>query len=232
MQMGAELSVTVAIELGALNDREPRAGNLHLLPERCTRRNVDADAVDGGELHHHRSPGDVVHQLKIVGEAARGIGEPPHLAVLLAQVDRRVLLTAHREEPCAAGEIVTTAGGVVCARTGSLAHLGDSQGILVAEIRVLLVEHLAVGDVRRSVDKRDVAGGQHLHVLEDEMADIGIGKRRVRRVAMRILADAADRDDPGEPLRHLVERDPMHVRMEPERAVGMIGRDVDTIIGI
>src|SRR5882757_6357834 len=62
------------------------------------------------------------------------------------------------------------------------------------------------------------------------MTDAGVGKRRIDGVARGIIPGRADRDDPRHALRHLVERDAVYMRMEPERAGWMIGRDIDTII--
>src|SRR5262249_45820416 len=94
----------------------------------------------------------------------------------------------------------------------------------------LLMQNLAVHDRRRTVLKLHRAGGKHLHVLQDQVADICFRNRSTHRVAMCVVADIADRDDPRQSARDLVERETMDVRVKPEQAGPMISGNFDTVI--
>src|SRR5262249_6378237 len=105
------------------------------------------------------------------------------------------LLAVDGEVPFSTGEIAAFVAAIVRARTRPLARLCGACRKLGAEIRVFLVQHLAIPDGRRTTGELHSASRCHLHVLEDEMPDAGFRKRSSRRIATRIVADIADRDD-------------------------------------
>jgi len=81
-----------------------------------------------------------------------------------------------------------------------------------AEFRILLVQHLAVGE--------------DLHIFEDEVA-LGNGGAGG---CGEVVGDRTDGDDAGEAFGDLVDAEAVHVRMEPEEAGGVAGRDVDVVL--
>ena len=64
------------------------------------------------------------------------------------------------------------------------------------------------------------------------MAHVAGRERRLGEVAEGIIARRSDRYDSGKPARHLIDRYSVNVRVEPEGAGGMVGRNVDPIIDV
>src|SRR5437868_3168666 len=80
----------------------------------------------------------------------------------------------------------------------AVGHLRRIGGKLRTGLRILLVEHLAIGDPRRTVVELDGTGRQNLDVFEDQVANLRFSKRRMHGVARGIIADASDRDNAGQ----------------------------------
>src|SRR5262252_2784630 len=190
---------------------------------------MDTHAVDRNELHDHRRIGGVVGQLQIVRKAAGRIGQPPYLAVCARHLHGRKLLTADREIPFSTG-IVVAIRGIIGPWARALAYFGGIRRKLRAEVRILLVQHLTIRDIRRAVHKLEFfLSSEYLDVLERHMKDIGLGKRRIISVDMGEIAYLADSDNARHAARYLVECKAVDMRVEPEQARRMVRRNTDTI---
>ena len=118
----------------ARHDLESASGHLDHGARRRVLRQMDGDAVDGDELHHHRILRWRRRQLQILGQAA-GIGQPPDFAVRLGDRDGRKLLAADGEVPVSASVIVAAVAGVVRGPDTSPAALRRGAGNCVQKVR-------------------------------------------------------------------------------------------------
>ena len=89
-----------------LDDLEPGACHRDDRVHGRVLRQMNADAIDGDELHDKRLLRGVVDQFQVVAQAGRCIGQPPDLAVRIGDADGRKLLAVDGVEPAPAGVVV------------------------------------------------------------------------------------------------------------------------------
>src|SRR4029077_17120949 len=111
---------------------------------------------------------------------ARRVRQAPYLAVRIRHTHGGKLLAADREIPFSTGIVVAAAGGVVGPWAGPVAYFRGISGKLRAEVWVLLVPHLTIHNIRSGVHELLIFLSRHdLDVLEGQVTDIGLSKRRI-----------------------------------------------------
>ena len=172
---------------------------------------VDGYAVDRQDLHQYGCAGIVAAERQLVGTAGGGIQDAPDVTLGL-DVDGGKDLAVDGVEPGGSGIV-----GVRAVDAGAVAdRCGRGLVGAAAQARILL-------GLQRVV-------GHYLHVLQDDVANrAGSDLRGACLVAAHAFG-GADRYDPGQPGGHLVQRDAMHMRVEPVKAGRMIGRYLNRVI--